>query len=330
MTLCLEGLIIIAGVVAIALLAAILGCIGYGISKIASYSNYKLFILAFAAPAGPILVLYLIVSLLIFSPTAYIMANNDGISAGETIGTCYRSMINNGKMTVFLSYFVSGLLRLLYLAPVAVGGYFLFKMVIPAKYFTISLIGYSLVTFCGYIAFAPILTLVNRVVKDHLFEDIVLDPVTAARINEKVNLSVCNGQKLNGTTSKNLESLFEYTEDPYRIMEKTEKKSQRIATTNPKKSKKKVKREKAVAEEPAEAEDMPDTVEEYEETAVIEPTKPKVSEPPAEVASEPPVEQTAPETIEPPVKQAVPEAPGSPFKPVASEPPADTAGDQTE
>ena len=115
LTLLLELLILIAGIVAIAVLAAIFGSLGYAVSKIASYENYKLFVLVFAAPAAPILVLYVLINLLIFSPTAYLIANNEGISAGETIGACYRSMINNGKMTVFLSYFISLFLILIYL-----------------------------------------------------------------------------------------------------------------------------------------------------------------------------------------------------------------------
>ena len=238
LTLCLEGLILIAGIIAIALLAAILGSIGYGVSKIASYENYRLFILMFAAPSVPVLVLYVVVNLLIFSPTAYIIANNNGISAGETIGACYRTMINNGKMTVFLSYFISSLIKLLYLGALGVGGYFVIKLFIPEKYFVVSLIGLSVIALAGYITFAPILTLANRVVKEHLFEDIVLDPVTAARINEKVNLSVCNGKKLKAeAASRNLASLFEYTEDPYRIMAEREKKSDILAVNTPKSKK---------------------------------------------------------------------------------------------
>ena len=61
--------------------------------------------------------------------------------------------------------------------------------------------------------------------KEHLFEDIVLDPAVAVRVNEKVNLSVCNGKSLKSVTSQNLASLFEYTEDPYRILAETERKS---------------------------------------------------------------------------------------------------------
>ena len=237
LTLFIELLILIAGVLAVALLGAILGSIGYGISKLASSDNYMLFILIFSAPAALILVLYLLVTLLIFSPTAYIMVNNDGISAGETIGACYRSMINNGKMTVFLSYFISLILRLLYFAAMGVGGYFLFTKLVPENYFVVSLIGFSIVSFVIYLTFAPILTLANRVVKDHLFEDIVLDPVTAARINENVNLSICNGKEVN-VDACNLASLFEYTEDPYRIMEEIERKSQRFAVNTLKENKK--------------------------------------------------------------------------------------------
>ena len=246
LTLCLEGLILLAGIVATAIIAAILGCIGYGVSKIASYANYRLFILMFAAPSVIILWLYILVSFLIFSPTAYIIVNNKGVSAGETIGACYRSMINNGKMTIFLSYFVSWLLRSLYWAAWAVGGYFLVTKVIPQNYFLLSVVGMSVVAFAGYLTFAPILTLANRVVKEHLFEDIVLDPAVAARVNEKVNLAVCNGKKVNAEVmSQNLASLFDYTEDPYRILEETERKSQLFEVNQPAAEKKKDKKKAA-------------------------------------------------------------------------------------
>ena len=211
----------------------IFGSIGYGVSKIASYENYELFILIFAAPAVPILAIYVLVSLLIFSPTAYIMANNEGISAGEAIGACYRSMMNNGKMTLFLSYFISGLIKMLYLGAFGVGGYFLFTLCVPEEYFVITLIGYIVVALAGYLLFAPIFTLATRVLKEHMFEDIVLDSVAVMRAEGKINLSVCNGRKLQAeATNKNLASLFEYTEDPYKILAMTEKKSQEPVLDN--------------------------------------------------------------------------------------------------
>ena len=227
LALCIEGLILLAGIAAAGILAVILGSIGYGISKLASYENYRLLVLLFSAPAGLILALYVLVNALIFSPTAYIIANNEGVSAGETIGACYKSMINNGKFTVFFSYFVSNLLKTLYLGAFGFGGYILMRFV-PENYFLLALIGWVIISLAGYLTFAPILTLTNRVVKEHLFEDIVLDPAVATRINEKVNLSVCKGKTLKTEVSKNLASLFEYTEDPYRILEVTDRKSKQI------------------------------------------------------------------------------------------------------
>ena len=282
LTLSLEGLIIIAGIIATAILAVILGSIGYAVSKIASYANYNLFIIIFAAPSAVILVLYLLISLLIFSPTAYIITNNVNISAGETIGTCYRSMINNGKMTVFLTYFVSTLLRLIYWAALVVGGYFVFTLYVPDKYFVISIIGCSIVSFVGYLMFAPILTLTNRVVKEHLFEDIVLDPAVAARVNEKINLSVCDGKKIKEVTNQNLASLFDYTEDPYKILDVTEKKSHifDVGTPKPagKKVKEKIKNKKKSSEQEIESEEVDEesVVESPEE--VISDIQPKIGE----------------------------------------------------
>ena len=230
LTLCLEGLIVIAGIIVSVILAAILGALGYAVSRIAGYPAPGPFIVMFAAPAVVIMLLYILISVLIFSPTAYIMLNNEGISAGETIGACYRSMMNNGKSTVFLTYFVSNLLRGLYWTVVAVGGYFLIRF-IPNGYALWGLIGLGVISFAGYLTFAPILTLTNRVVKEHLFEDIVLDPTVAARINEKVNLSVCNGKVVDSqTVSQDLASLFEYTEDPYKILEATDRKARRLAS----------------------------------------------------------------------------------------------------
>ena len=224
-----------------AVLAVILGSIGYGISKLASYEDYLLFILIFSAPSLPLAVLYVAISLLIFSPTAYLIVNNEDISVGETIGACYRSMINNGKMTVFLSCFISLLLKVLYLGAVAVGGYFLLTLLIPEEYFLIALIGWAVIFFVVYLLFAPVLTLANRVAQEHLFEDIVIDPVVCARINEKVNLAVCKGKKITTVTSQDLASLFDYTEDPYRILEETERKSRTfdVAPTEDKKKNKK-------------------------------------------------------------------------------------------
>ena len=253
LTLCFEGLIFIAGIVAIALITAILGGIGYAVSRLASYEDYRLFIALFTAPAVPVTLIYVITALLIFSPTAYIIANNDGVSAGETIGACFRTMLTKGKMTVFLTYFVSGILKLLYLGAMGAGGYFLLRYV-PQNYYVLTLVALIIVTLAGYLTFAPILTLANRVVKEHLFEDIILDPATSARVNEKVNVSVCNGQKIQPElVSQNLASLFEYTEDPYRILETTERKSKMLDSEQPKAKKKALtKTEEVRKEKPAE------------------------------------------------------------------------------
>ena len=312
LTLCLEGLILIAGIVAAAILAAMLGCIGYGVSKIASYENYELFILLFAAPAAPILSLYILINLLIFSPTAYILVNNEGVSAGETIGACYRSMINNGKMTVFLTYFVSNLLKSLYLGAMGIGGYFVMGL-IPENYLIITLIGWVIVTFAGYLLFAPILTLANRVVKEHLFEDIVLDPAVAARINEKVNVSVCNGKTVNAE-AVNLASLFEYTEDPYRILELTERKSE-LFDVNPDGKKKRDKKLKVQREKPAETPQKVKTKKEGKPEVQPEPTveaRPEVQPEPVvearpEVQPEPVVEEK-PDVQSEPTVEARPES----------------------
>ncbi len=229
LTLCFEGLIFIAGIVAIALLAAILGGIGYGVSRLAAYDDYRLFVALFVAPVIPVTLIYIITALLIFSPTAYIIANNEGVSAGETIGACFNTMLTKGKATVFLTYLVSGIIKTLYLGVMGTGGYFLLQYV-PLNYSVITLIALVIVALAGYLTFAPILTLANRVVKEHLFEDIILDPVTDARVNEKVNISVCKGKKLQPElASQNLASLFEYAEDPYRILETTERKSKMLA-----------------------------------------------------------------------------------------------------
>ena len=286
LTLLIEFLILVAGVLAIALLGAVMGSIGYGVSKIASYSNYRLFILVFCAPAVPLLVLYLLVTLLIFSPTAYILVNNDGISAGEIIGACYRSMINNGKMTVFLSYFISLTIRLLYFGVLGVGGYFLFTRLVPQNYLTVSIIGFAIASFIVYLTFAPILTLANRVVKDYLFEDILLDPVTAARINEKVNISVCNGKKVK-VDSENLASLFDYTEDPYRILEKTERKSQRFAVDTVKEKKLKPGSGATDGGKPVETSEPQEETKPEETTAVPEDSSHKPTEAPADSSSKP-------------------------------------------
>ena len=230
LALCYEALILIAGVVALSLLAAVLGAVGYGVSKIAAYDNYEVLILMFAAPCALLAVLYVLITLLIFSPTAYIIAHNEKVSAGEAIGVCYRSMLCSGKSTVFFTYFITLLIKSLYLGIMGAGGYFILTLLIPQNYYTVTLIAWAILSLSGYVLFAPVLTLTNRVVKEHLFEDTVLDSA-AARVSEKVNLSACEGKKVKPETlSQNLACLFEYTEDPYRILGETEKKAPLLET----------------------------------------------------------------------------------------------------
>ena len=133
-------------------------------------------------------------------------------------------MLGKGKGAVFAVYFVSGLLRLLYFTAVGTGGYFLLTEVVPSNMFAFVLVIWIIASLLLYLTFAPVLTLATRVFKERLFEDIVLDPVTAVRLNEKVNVKECCGKVLTSVTAENLQTLFECAEDPCGILEKAEKK----------------------------------------------------------------------------------------------------------
>ena len=226
LTVCLQALIAFAGFVVICAAASAFGGIGYGISKLVNYEKYEIFVLLFTAPFVPLCAVYMLIAFLIFSPTAYIIANNAGISAGEAIASCFRTMLGKGKGAVFAVYFVSGLLRLLYFTAVGTGGYFLLTEVVPSNMFAFILVIWIIASLLLYLTFAPVLTLATRVFKERLFEDIVLDPVTAVRLNEKVNVKESCGKVLTRVTAENMQTLFECAEDPCGILEKAEKKSQ--------------------------------------------------------------------------------------------------------
>ena len=209
LTVCVEGLMFLAGLVLIAALTFMLMCLGYGVGLLTD-GHGETVTLIFAVPGAIVALVYVIAAALIFSPTAYIVANNPDLGVAGTLTVCFNTMKANGKFTRFLNVFIPALILLVYLALAGVAGYFLGDALGEEKFGTIVLVLWYGIAAIGFFFVAPIFILASRSASNHLFADIVADAVAADKNTNGVNILECRGRKFGADMlEKNLVSLFD-------------------------------------------------------------------------------------------------------------------------
>lgn len=321
-TVCVEGLMFLAGLAVLALITGALGLLGYAISTISSDLDANLFVSIFAVPGLLLALVYLVVLPIIFTPTPWIVLNNEGITVGDALAACFRTMKQNGKLTVALNTLIPLLINLAVLG-IGVGGAFLWSELLTGnELYSLVMIVWILVSAVGFAVVAPIFALTTRSANEHLFEDIVLDPVAANKRTNGINITRCRGQKFEiSSIESNLTALFDETDSESQpVLEEIVKETPASPAvdlgsamqTHPSKRKKAQPPEaEPIAEEPSEPLPEPEDAEEgTPEPPVFEETQPEAPDEPTELV-EPIPEPTEPEEIaepeEPPVAEAAPE-----------------------
>ncbi len=212
-TVCVEGLLFLAGLLMIASVTLVLASVGYGISMLTDNLDPLVFMIIFSVPGGVIALAYVGIMPLIFAPTPYIAANNPDIGVGDTLSACFNTMKANGKLTLFLNVFVTLAAKLGCLAFFGACGYLIWNSLRYEDVLVLALVGWNALALVVYALVAPIFTLALRAANNRLFEDIVVDPVAASRTTNGVNISFCKGQKIGfGNVGSALAAMFERTE----------------------------------------------------------------------------------------------------------------------
>jgi len=310
----LEALIILGGILLIAVFTAMLFGIGYGVSMVVS-TDAPLS-LYFAIPGGLAAVVFLVSALLIFAPTPYVIAANENIGVGDTLAVCYNTMKANGMGTLFLNVFLSVLLKLVYLGIFCGLTYFLYELLYGESYVLLVLVAVNAVGMIGYMVGAPVLTLGVRAANQHLFEDILVDPVAVSKASKGIRISQCRGQKIGDHASgQALVAMFDDADAPADDITLAPKKKKR--------DKKAPSAEELYAPQTVHAEEPAQPV--YEQPAE-EPAQP-VYEQPAEEPAQPVYEQPAEEPAQPVYEQPA-EEPAQPVYEQPAEEPAQPVYEQ--
>ncbi len=210
----LEALIVLAGILVIGVLTGLLVLVGYFIADFIPSVDFALMMGIFSVPGGILLLTFLFLIVLIFSPTAYVIESNPGISAGEAITACLRTMKQRGKATYFLIQFVFNLIELAILAVLGAVLYLVITQLGNVKYANAVFAAVLLVCVVIFFVTLPMFALAKSVAINALFEDIVLEPVKAGKNGKGIYIKKFEGMNFDAQNiGEALPQLFDETEE---------------------------------------------------------------------------------------------------------------------
>lgn len=212
LTILLEALIFIAGLILIAVGSALLGAVGFVISLFVDALPPLMLILIFTAPGMIVAVVYTVIMFFMYAPTAYIIETNPDIGAANAISVCFNTMKSRGKGTYFVTLFVTFLIEAVILA-LGVGIEFVILIFVNDPVLSVVLLTVvALLFFVCFALVAPMFALARKITVTALFGDIVLDPVNASKHTNGINIRRCKGVKFDPALYENeLTALFDET-----------------------------------------------------------------------------------------------------------------------
>lgn len=212
LTILLEALIFIAGLILIAVGSALLGAVGFVISLFVDALPPLMLILIFTAPGMIVAIVYTVIMFFMYAPTAYIIETNPDIGAANAISVCFNTMKSRGKGTYFVTLFVTFLIEAVILA-LGVGIEFVILIFVNDPVLSVVLLTViALLFFVCFALVAPMFALARKITVTALFGDIVLDPVNASKHTNGINIRRCKGVKFDPAVYENeLTALFDET-----------------------------------------------------------------------------------------------------------------------
>ena len=204
----LEVLMLLAGVVIAAILGGVIGLCGALVAWKANASlvTVRLF---FAIPPLALCALTLLVLLLFFAPSAYIVEKNPGFGMAGVLEVSFDTMRKRGAFTHFMHHFVSLLLHGVFLGAL----YVLYRAAQGQQgAVAIALVAGAAVLGLAYLVLAPLFTLAPRIADYCLLEDISLDPSNRAKHAKRVCISRSSVNDRDHGHDKKLLALFDSDE----------------------------------------------------------------------------------------------------------------------
>ena len=206
----IEFLMYVGGFLLVSLVCGAVFAFGLVIAQFVAVEYMWLIYVIFAVPCLIIYAVYTIIVIAVFSPTAYVIDSNPGLSAGEVVSVCVNSMKSRGKMTVILSVFVP-MLIMSFIAGVCVGGFIIVLLLAGGQKFTLLLVVIWALASILILGFTiPVLNMTKNLSLVLLFEDIALDPVNAQKRTSGINIKKISGARVDREEiADNLNALFD-------------------------------------------------------------------------------------------------------------------------
>lgn len=227
----IEALMFLGGLLLVSVPCGAIFALGLVIAQFVSAKYLLLIYVIFAVPCLIIYLIYSIIVVAVFSPTAYVIDSNPSLSAGEVVSVCVNSMKSRGKMTVILSVFVPLLIMLLIMGVCAAGFVLIILYHAGRKYTMLLLLGWALLSVLLLGFTIPVVNMTQNLSLVLLFEDIALDPVNAQKRTAGINIKKISGARVDREEiANNLDALFDPALD-----EKTPDGEQLIHKHKPKK-----------------------------------------------------------------------------------------------
>ncbi len=213
----IKGLMILAIILVIAILGFALAGFGYAIYSASAFSDELYYLpIIFMIPAVVILAIFIIALPMLTVPISYIADTNPNMGASKVLFLSVDSLKKTGKGTLFLSYLIEGLIKLIFIL-IPFGFYaYLYNNLLsePAEVMGIMIAVAILVTIAAAIVYVLFITKfivglkLSRIL---LFEDLVLDNFNGAK-----RLTGIEFKEEKPEYKSKLERLFDHTDGSHK------------------------------------------------------------------------------------------------------------------
>lgn len=213
----IKGLMILAIILVIAILGFALAGFGYAIYSASAFSDELYYLpIIFMIPAVVILAIFIIALPILTVPISYIADTNPNMGASKVLFLSVDSLKKTGKGTLFLSYLIEGLIKLIFIL-IPFGFYaYLYNNLLsePAEVMGIMIGVAILVTIVDAIVYVLFITKfivglkLSRIL---LFEDLVLDNFNGAK-----RLTGIEFKEEKSEYKSKLERLFDHTDGSHK------------------------------------------------------------------------------------------------------------------
>ncbi len=206
----IELLMYLGGFLLVSVVCGGIFAIGLAIAQFVAAKSVTVVYIIFAVPCLIIYLIYTIIVVAVFSPTAYVIDSNPSLSAGDVVSVCVSSMKSRGKMTVILSVFVPLIIMTL-IAGVCAAGFAVICVFMSGQKYMLLLVCLWAIASALILGFTiPVLNMTQNVALVMLFEDIALDPVNAQKRTAGINIKKISGARVDREEiADNLNALFD-------------------------------------------------------------------------------------------------------------------------